>query len=122
MDDMEDELLMVTGRGSKAAGKKRGRKLDDGDEEAGGKAGNKRGRAGNDSDEDDGMDEEERRKLESMNELEREMYLYEREEQLQRARQRQSVLDQTRGRDEQVCAGLGGGSIGVVTFSSSEAG
>jgi hypothetical protein len=94
-DDMDDEteLLMVTGR-SKAAKKRRKPDSDD-DEPA---MGSKRGKQAYDSDADgdDDMDELERAKLEGMNELEREMYLYEREEQLQRARLGKAVLDQTR--------------------------
>lgn len=95
-DDMDDEteLLMVTGRSSKAAKKRRKPDSDD-DEPA---MGSKRGKQAYDSDADgdDDMDEAERAKLEGMNELEREMYLYEREEQLQRARLGKAVLDQTR--------------------------
>lgn len=109
-DDMDEELLLVTGRGKAAAGKKRRKPTgsDDEDEPARSKRGKQA--AGADSDEDD-MDEDERQKLEGMNELEREMYLYEREELLQRARLGKSVLDQTRNRDsEQVyCVCMCGG-------------
>lgn len=95
-DDMDDELLLVTGRQS-AAKKRRAADYDeDPDEPAPGST--KRGKtaAAGDADGDDDMDEAERQKLEAMNELEREMYLYEREEQLQRARLGKAVLAQTR--------------------------
>jgi hypothetical protein len=42
------------------------------------------------------MDEAERQKLEAMNELEREMYLYEREEQRNAARMGKQLVDQAR--------------------------
>jgi len=102
-EDMDDELLMVTGRGSKAAAGKKRRKADSDDDEPG-PVGSKRGKqaAGADSGDSDDMNDDEKEKLAAMNELEREMYLYEREEQLQRARLGKSVLDQTRNRDEQV--------------------
>ncbi|WIA39359.1 hypothetical protein OEZ86_005468 [Tetradesmus obliquus] len=111
-EDFDDEeLLLVTGRGSKAAGKKRNRKADDSEDEEERparqqKPAPKRRAAAADSDDsesdDDGMDAEERAKLEGMNELEREMYLFEREEILQRQRERQQVLTQVRKEAEQV--------------------
>eukprot|EP00775_Hariotina_reticulata_P006279 gene6279-6518_t len=99
----EEELLMVTGRSTKA-GKKRSRKAEESDEDeeqparAQKAAGGKRQRAApapaaadSDDEDEDGMDAEERRKLDAMNELEREMYLFEREEKLQRERERKQV-------------------------------
>lgn len=121
-DDMDDdnELLMVTGRSSKAA-KKRQRKADSDDERdepaaAGGAS--KRGKQGAGDSGDDEMNEDTRKKLESMNELEREMYLYEREEQLQRARLGKSVLDQTR---EQVGKGSAECHAGAGTACAPQA-
>lgn len=95
-DDMDDEneLLMVTGRSSKSTKKRRKPTDSDDDEPA---MGSKRGKQDfGDADSDDGLDEAERAKLAGMNELEREMYLYEKEEELQRARLGKAVLDQTR--------------------------
>lgn len=89
---------MVTGR---KAGKKRRKPTEsDDDEPAMGSKRGKQGATGDDS--GDGMTETDREKLGAMNELEREMYLYEREEQLQKARLGKAVLEQTRNRDEQV--------------------
>lgn len=106
-DDMDDdnELLMVTGR-SKAAAKKRARKPTDSDDDEPALGSSKRGKQGGDDAGDVDMDEAMEKQLEGMNELEREMFLYEREEQLQRARLGKSVLDQTRSRDEQVGKGI----------------
>lgn len=103
-DEEMDEELFVTGRGKASAGKKRQRKADDSDDE--GAAAGKRKPAAADSDDDEyGLDEEERAKLESMNELEREMYLFEKQEVLQRQRERQQVLAQAKAKEsEQVGA------------------
>jgi hypothetical protein len=109
-EDFDDEeLLLVTGRGSKAAGKKRNRKADDSEDEderparQQKPAAKRRAADSEDSEsDDDGMDAEERAKLEGMNELEREMYLFEREEILQRKLERQQVVAQARKQEEQV--------------------
>lgn len=111
-EDLDEELLYVTGRGSKAAAGKKRRKADDWEEDddgdeggaaagAGAGGSSKRGKASAAySDDEDDMDDEERAKLEGMNELDREMYLFEREEKLQRQRERQQVLAATKGKDE----------------------
>lgn len=111
-DDFDDEeLLLVTGRGKQ--GKKRNRKADDSEDEderparqqkpAQRRSAAAATTADSDDDGSDSMDEEERAKLEAMNELEREMYLFEREEILQRQRERKAVLSQARSKDaEQV--------------------
>lgn len=110
-DDFDDEeLLLVTGRGTKAGAKKRSRKADDSEDEderptrqQKSAAKRRQAAAADSEDEDsDGMDAEERAKLEQMNELEREMYLFEREEILQRQRERKQVLNQARKEAEQV--------------------
>ncbi|KAF8064520.1 KIN4A [Scenedesmus sp. PABB004] len=113
-DDWDDEdLLEVTGhRSSKgAAGKKRGRKASDSEDDfeasppgrgAAPPAKQRRGAAESDGEGSDAVDEEEERKLAAMNELEREMYLFEREEILQRQRERKAVLKQARNEAEQV--------------------
>lgn len=100
--DDENELLMVTGR---KAGKKRRKPTESDDEEPA--KGSKRGKQGAmDDDSDDGLTEQDRVNLEKMNELERELFLYEREEQLQKARLGKAVLEQTRSKDEQVRLGF----------------
>lgn len=55
---------------------------------------------------DSDMDDEERRKLASMNELDREMYLFEREEKLQRERDRRQLMKQARKDYDEVSAGV----------------
>ena len=109
-DDFEEELLRVAGR-SKSATKKRSRQAAESDDEEPAGGSNK-GRSSaakkanvalsDDSDGEDAeySDEDERAKLDNMNELEREMYLFERAEQREREKQRMAVVDQARKADQ----------------------
>jgi hypothetical protein len=109
-DDFEEELLRVAGR-SKSAAKKRSRQAAESDDEEPAGGSNK-GRASaakkanitlsdeSEGDDAEHSDAEERAKLEGMNELEREMYLFERAEQREREKQRMMVVDQARKADQ----------------------
>jgi hypothetical protein len=98
-DGMDEEYQFVAGP-SKAGAKKRARADDEG-AGVGAAGASKRGRADTDSDDDEyGLDEVERAALVGMNELQREMFLFEKQEKLLRQREKQQVLAHEKGADK----------------------